>query len=332
MSVNYEKLVNDVKEVLPERFSGVDFSLHDVKSSTRTYTALTCKPENSNVGININLNKLLEDADNLSYSNVVRRVCEEVTAVLDVHIPKANTLEARLPDFTDFDQIIDRLTVAPVAMAAHSNIEPSVSRIVPGNIMIVPKAVVDLPGQDGVGSVTVTPELLQQWNVSIDKVYEVAFENMLHNYELKSMFETLTSMLSEEEMSQVASLSMPTDGPQMYVLTNSEKVNGGALCYVPGLMESISNSKFAGADIAILPSSVHETILVTVDDNFSAEALNQMIHEVNETQVAPEERMGEVAIVYDAKAKELITAKEYEQELTQQKNLQQDYSLHGPKF
>ncbi len=56
----------------------------------------------------------------------------------------------------------------------------------------------------------------------------------------------------------------------------------------------------AGGDFYILPSSIHEILLVKDNGQFDRAALEQMVREVNATQVAPEDKLTDSVYHYDS--------------------------------
>ena len=56
-----------------------------------------------------------------------------------------------------------------------------------------------------------------------------------------------------------------------------------------------------GNDFFILPSSIHEMLILPDDGQVDAEMLKDMVKEVNATQVAPEERLTDDVYHYDTK-------------------------------
>ena len=85
----------------------------------------------------------------------------------------------------------------------------------------------------------------------------------------------------------------------MYVLSNRDRVFGAAGILYDRILSS------AGArleeDFYVLPSSVHEVILVPGHVAGSEKELHAMVHEVNHTQVEPEEVLSENVYHYDRK-------------------------------
>ena len=60
-----------------------------------------------------------------------------------------------------------------------------------------------------------------------------------------------------------------------------------------------------GKNFYILPSSVHEVILLPEDKVSSSENLLTMVMEVNRTQLAPEEVLSDAVYYYDRKSGEI---------------------------
>lgn len=81
------------------------------------------------------------------------------------------------------------------------------------------------------------------------------------------------------------------DDMKMYVLTNSEQHLGSGLIVHDKVLKHILDT--IGEDIYILPSSVHELIIIPssiVDDE---KYLTSMVHEINQTEVEPKDRLSD---------------------------------------
>lgn len=85
----------------------------------------------------------------------------------------------------------------------------------------------------------------------------------------------------------------------LYVVTNRQKLNGAMVLFYPGMLERLS--ALLSGDFYILPSSVHETLLLKKENECEADRLNQIICEVNEKQVLPEEVLSDHVYVYSLK-------------------------------
>ena len=88
----------------------------------------------------------------------------------------------------------------------------------------------------------------------------------------------------------------PASGNPLYVLTNSFGRYGATSVLFPGILKELSEK--LGDDLALIPSSVHEFLIIRKKDAFPDKELNEMIRSVNETDVLPEERLSDHAYYY----------------------------------
>ena len=87
----------------------------------------------------------------------------------------------------------------------------------------------------------------------------------------------------------------------MKVLSNDKKAYGAACMLYPGVLERLAEEE--GSSLYIMPSSVHETILLADNGRLEPDELKKMISEVNRTQVAPEDVLSDNLYYYDFKDK-----------------------------
>ena len=84
----------------------------------------------------------------------------------------------------------------------------------------------------------------------------------------------------------------------MYILTNESRTFGAV-----AMLETELLRKFAekvGEDFLVLPSSIHEVILVPVSNLPDSEYIKEMIREINNTNVDPEEQLSNNYYYYDS--------------------------------
>lgn len=83
--------------------------------------------------------------------------------------------------------------------------------------------------------------------------------------------------------------------------------------------EQMLEAERVGGDFYILPSSIHEILLVKDDETFDINRLEDMVKEVNETQVAPEDLLTDSVYHYDFKEKVFELAEKYEERVATRK-------------
>ena len=125
----------------------------------------------------------------------------------------------------------------------------------------------------------------------------------------------------EEEYEEGRSLS---DEIPLLVLTTQSMVHGAAAVFIPEVMEQISKKMPEG--FFILPSSIHEVMVLPKTLGASIEALDEMVSSINEMQVDPEDQLSDFAHVYDPDRKILLCpgAPELNKEKTPEKEQELD--------
>ena len=145
---------------------------------------------------------------------------------------------------------------------------------------------------------------LKNWNVTIDDVYKAALKNtpdLLHSKisSMAALFEKCGVNVDGEEVDLKD--YVPSD---MYVLTNESKLNGAACILYGNVLYDFAQK--LGADLYILPSSVHEVILLPKLSMFEKDELVNMVKEVNTEGVAADEVLSDHVYEYN-RTERLIT-------------------------
>ena len=145
---------------------------------------------------------------------------------------------------------------------------------------------------------------LKNWNVTIDDVYKAALKNtpdLLHSKisSMAALFEKCGVNVDGEEVDLKD--YVPSD---MYVHTNESKLNGAACILYENVLYDFAQK--LGADLYILPSSVHEVILLPKLSMFEKDELVNMVKEVNTEGVAADEVLSDHVYEYN-RTERLIT-------------------------
>ncbi|MCR5251047.1 MAG: DUF5688 family protein [Lachnospiraceae bacterium] len=189
-------------------------------------------------------------------------------------------------------------------------------------------------GDFGNASILINLRHMEQWGVSKEALYSEAVANCrrLLPESLQSMEELMRDILLEdikkkvkeipeeesdagESMEKLAEemLESVMDGRgdvPMFVLTNRAKYYGAACMLYPGVLRSFAER--LGKSLYILPSSIHELILLGDNGMEAPGKLRDMVRQVNETQVAADEVLSDSIYYYDLPTDELRRIREEE--------------------
>lgn len=293
---NYEVFANEVINALKAQLPEASIeAVNVVKNNGVTFHGITIK-ENVNIAPQIYLDdyfKAYEDG---------RTMDEIISKIFDCYKASKVSTNFDVSCVTDFSKVADKLYVTLVNRALNLDDVKVVRRPVEdlymvAKILLCPDAV-----GGGMASVTVTKELAAQWNKSEDEILDAAIANSMQILpaEARPMVEVLAEAcggicpFGDEE-------SLP-----MYVVTNSTKVNGASAILYDGVLSSIAD-KFDD-DLVIIPSSIHECIIIPSEQAGQMGDLAMMICQVNQTEVAENEILSDHAYFFNRETAVLSAA------------------------
>ncbi len=113
------------------------------------------------------------------------------------------------------------------------------------------------------------------------------------------------TMTGEAPQNLLTGGEMP-EGNTLLVLTTEDGRLGAAALYYSGIQERIG--QIVGGDYYVLPSSVHEVLILPDDGHTNARELAEMVKQINENEVSPEERLGNKVLHFRADLQKLQVA------------------------
>ena len=215
----------------------------------------------------------------------------------------------------DFEQVADRIFPKLINAERNKDLLREAPHAEIGDLAVVFQIHVDdMVNLGTVGTVTITNQIAGNWNKSADSLLKVALKN-LHD-EKKTRICSMLSVLREFMIGSMEDGNVVEDMPPMFqdeessplfVMTNKEKINGAI-----GLVESDILAEFAdrmASDLYILPSSVHELILLPRKKaDGKVNDLAAMVREVNATQVSREDFLSDNVYAFTRKDKSVFNA------------------------
>ena len=153
-------------------------------------------------------------------------------------------------------------------------------------------------------------EHLKMWNVSRDEIFRIAAENTpkLLRCDIRSIDEILRKYFSQLEGFEAydeGNKAVHTEGMayrqndiKMYVLTNAFQMNGAACMLYEKPLKGFADQ--VNDDLYIIPSSVHEVIIIPAKD-IGKDELNVMVEQVNKEELAECDILSDHVYMYDRK-------------------------------
>ncbi len=136
---------------------------------------------------------------------------------------------------------------------------------------------------DDMISIWINRKIMEQWGISRTELDTRALENLVKDVRI---------IQDEDEVPEAG-----THLPEFCIMTKKDGLYGAA-----GILDERSLAGHAaerGTDLYIIPSSIHEVLLLPATDAVDEKALNKMIRDMNQMFVTPEERLADYAYLYE---------------------------------
>lgn len=158
-------------------------------------------------------------------------------------------------------------------------------------------------GPSGTATILIQNSHLKLWNTDTNTLYLLAKQNtpfLLSPYfeKMSRLLSDMLPSLSEKEQQLFEDTLFP-----MYVLTNESRFLGASCILYEELLLDLSRKM--NSDFYIIPSSIHEVLLIPATMDMDTTDFNQMIQDVNQTQLDQEEILSD-HVYYYSREKNLI--------------------------
>ena len=153
--------------------------------------------------------------------------------------------------------------------------------------------------EDGIGTIPVTNELAKLWCVDSHELLRIAHRNSpsLLPVSFQSMSDFLEGILRKNGQYTHPIKSV------LYILSNSLKNFGASAILYDGVLEQVADQ--IKENFFVIPSSIHEMMIVAESDSPGKEELCNIVAEANREHVEVEEVLSDRVYYYDVSTKEL---------------------------
>ena len=291
-----ENFIEDVRKGLYERgIEDVNITTQQTTKLNESYESIAITPEGSNIGINTSLEMFFRAVeDGQDYNEVVQRAVNTFADGIK------QTPSIDVSSLTDYSQMKDKLVMEVVGTDTNKTLLSDVPHKDMEDLSVVYRFVME-NNEDSRASIVVTNHMLDVMGVNPEQLHADAMENapQLKPVVITGMNEIMVEMMGREEAEM---MGIPLDEEDhMFVATVPDKIHGAGVLAYENFMEEAAER--VGGSFFILPSSLHEILIIPDDGNADLHELESMVREVNSTQVAPEERLSDNVYHYDAQEK-----------------------------
>lgn len=291
MNVFAEIICNEVRKGLGK---GACVEVREVRKNNGTFLhGLLARREGRNVAPAIYLDTFLEAYESgAALGSIVRKVT-------DICRETWNQGPADLEFFRSFEQVRDRICYRLIGRKRNEALLEEIPYMEFLDLAV--SFCYAYHGELGDGTIQINNSHMEMWGSDPMELSVLSKRNTprLFPWACGGLQEILTDMAGlggGAAASESIMEALQKEAP-MLILSNAARSHGAAFMLYPGVLAELAGR--TGGDLFILPSSVHEVILLPDTGHDSNRELKQLIQEVNSTVLAPEEVLSDTLYRYD---------------------------------
>ncbi len=283
-------VVEKIREFLPESFRTAEVEIQIVtKNNDLKLTGLVIRSVESNISPTIYLESFFE-----RYQSGEADIREILASIADTRVKHEVSDKFDVEAILNFDKVRDK--IVPRLVGREWNTALLAERPHTDVADLAVTYHISLKDElDESASIPVSNQMMREWGASVEELHEVALTNLpvLKPCSIESMSDILADMMGGSFGEGMLS---PQD-EVMHVISNESRVFGSASVLDEKFMKGVVD-KFGNRNFYLLPSSVHEWILVNSSDDCDISSLKEMVMTVNATEVRQEERLSDSVYTY----------------------------------
>lgn len=209
------------------------------------------------------------------------------------------------PNLSDFDAVKDRIIIRLISKERNKEMLADCPHLEYLDLAIVFRYIV---GEDknGLATIVISNKEFDGWGMTIDELYEQALGNTvnlypytiepLQNVVFRDLDKSLENM-SEDLKEELELVKNVIPDVKLYILTNISKAFGACVILYDGVIRNFA--KVHDANVYILPSSVHEIMIVAEDNDLDPAFLKELLTNANNSSVGLIDLLGDNIYYYD---------------------------------
>lgn len=271
----------------------------ELKNNGIRLTGLSAVPKSSNGGPCVFLNEYYKEymSGNMDINQITNKVFQQISNYQD------DVMNIDIMEFMNWEKVRGRIYAKLVNAEKNKEFLQTVPHRQFLDLAVVYyMESVCIAGQY-LGTIQICNRHMQMWRQNEEMISQAAFENM--HLAGNTVFEHLENVF-KRLMPEFSDIYAGTACPLcngMYILTNKNKVYGASEILDQCTLMKISDK--VNGDFIILPSSVHEVIILPKKAGLRYKDLAEMVQEINATEVSEDEFLSDHIYVYN-RSKELL--------------------------
>lgn len=303
-SIFKDIVIEKLNEYLPEQYKDTGIDVREVNKVNKTLDGISFfspKP-----GINVSAMVFIDDMyEAYRKSGDLETVMKDAATNL---LAQTETMDRYVSNI-DLDNSRDKIIFQLINTEQNRKLLDDIPHREFKDLSVIYRLVADID-ENGIASSIIHNSLAERMGITEEEMFQLAAGNTkrLLPTSILKMEDIIKSMLLGEGIPDERADLLIEDTPdneQLYVITNEKRVNGAVnMLYEDGLHNLAEK---LGTDLYIIPSSVHEVIVVSADLG-SPKMLAEMVAEINMTEVSLEDRLSNQIYHYDKDLRKISLA------------------------
>ena len=309
--MDFEAFKNELMELVTQELDNrsienISLKFNTINSPDGMTDRLIATVGDSKMSMAFRLKEIFTDYENgVDMDRCVDRICNTIKENISVIETKEGDVKAFI---TDYDQV-KNYTFFRLVPGDSPVLKEAPHRKIQDMALVVSVHLVNFSDENGKSVVVVTKPLMEMYGVDENQLFADAEKNSISKEPI--VFTPLVDMI--KNLIENDEIPSPEDvGIVTYIATNKTGFHGAAVAAYPEFLDQAAET--VGGSFFMLPSSVHEFILIKDDGRQKAKDLNKMIRNVNETVLEPRDFLSNQCYHYDAKTKVLETGVKYDKD------------------
>lgn len=290
--MSYEDFLNQAAADLQMQMPGVEIVIREMdKLHGESYLGLAFMQADSPVQPVMNLT---HEYDQLQHGADYTEILDDITGKAGKALQEKQGIS--IGQLTDYGRVKDKLTLQLVPQKGNEKILQDVPHRDMEDLALIYR--IDLGGG---ATATIHNKTLAEYGITENQLHEDAIRSAAELHPAK--IATMSEMLGMPDMG----------GPALYVATNDIGLFGASVVAYPEMLEEAAQ-RLQG-DYYILPSSIHEVLLISVKEAKDFHDLEAMVRQINETEVSPADRLSDKVYRFDSEDRIFELAEKHEKRM-----------------
>ena len=300
-----KEFTEDIKEKLYEMgYGDVDIKINNIKKVNRDYEAMNVVPEGGVMGVSFNLEEIFTKFEQSGdYDSVLKNTTSFVANGIDT-APKTD-----IDNLLNYEEMKNKLSIEVISAEANKELLLNIPHDRIEDLAAVYRFVLKSEST-GKASILVSNEMMQKMGITHEQLKNDALYNapIIRPAVIKGMNEVIKELMGKEAYELANGTGNVEES--VYVATVPDKDSGAGVLSYQNFMDQAAER--VGGDFFILPSSIHEILIVKDDGEMKAELLRNMVQQINRTELMPEDKLSDNVYHYDSKEHIFELAEKFE--------------------